>query len=260
MKTKHFIISLLALSITCLPTACGGDDEVKNDNNTIVIKDDGTTSNGSQFAAIDDQNFYLDYVKYSVVEGHIEVTGYDSKGFNGVAKIISRVTYRGNTLDVLAIGESAFCGCISLASITLPNSVTSIGDKAFYNCIGLTSIILPNSVISIGNFAFSFCTGLSSITIPNSVTSIGSGAFSDCTGLTSITIGNSVTSIESGAFRRCTGVNDVYCYIESPSNRVSFFCFEDINFRKVTLHVPAASIEIYKTLTPWRYFGYIVAL
>ncbi len=54
MKTKHFIFSLLALSLTCLPTACGGDDdteEKKDDSVTVVIKDDGTTSNGSRFCS-----------------------------------------------------------------------------------------------------------------------------------------------------------------------------------------------------------------
>ena len=138
MKTKHFIFSLLALSLTCLPTACGGDDdaeEKKDDGVTVVIKDDGTTSNGSRFVAIDNNNFYLDYVKYTVVEGHLEVSGYDSKGFNGVAKIVSRITYSGNTYEVLAIQSKAFYECTGLTSITIPNSVTAIGNYAFYKCI-----------------------------------------------------------------------------------------------------------------------------
>ena len=75
------------------------------------------------------------------------------------------------------IGESAFSGCISLASIKIPNSVTSIGGYAFSGCSGLTNIEIPNSVISIGDKAFYDCSGLVSIEIPSSVTSIGGSAF-----------------------------------------------------------------------------------
>lgn len=82
--------------------------------------------------------------------------------------------------NVTCIGHSAFYGCTSLTSITIPNSVESIGGFAFYGCSGLTSITIPNSVESIGGTAFDACSGLTSITIPNSVTSIGSGTFAEC--------------------------------------------------------------------------------
>ena len=103
-----------------------------------------------------------------------------------------------------SIGSYAFAYCISLASITIPDSVTSIGSYAFAYCMSLASITIPDSVTSIGSSAFSDCGSLTSITIPNSVTSIGSSAFSNCGSLTSITIPNSVTSIRSNAFQ---GIN-----------------------------------------------------
>ena len=78
------------------------------------------------------------------------------------------------------ISNSAFYGCKSMTSISIPNSVTNID---FNGCSSLTSITIPNSVTSIGNFAFYNCSSLTSITIPNSVTSISPSAFSGCTSL-----------------------------------------------------------------------------
>ena len=98
------------------------------------------------------------------------------------------------------INEFAFYNCTGLASISIPNSVTSIGAGAFYGCTGLTSIIIPQSVTDVHAGAFEECTGLKSIIIPNSVTLIGDRAFCGCSGLASITIPDSVTTIGYDAF------------------------------------------------------------
>ena len=110
---------------------------------------------------------------------------------------------------IVSIGQCAFEGCSSLASVIIPGSVTSIGDYAFRYCSGLTSIVIPGSVTSIGNGTFRYCTGLTGIEIPNSVTSIGECAFERCTGLTSIAIPNSVTSIGRSAFASCSGLTSI---------------------------------------------------
>ena len=125
------------------------------------------------------------------------------------ANIPATVTYQGTTYSVTYIGYQAFASCISLTSVTIPNSVTSIGEEAFAGCSSLTSVTIPNSVNSIGGGAFYGCSSLTSITIPNSVTSIGESAFSSCSGLTSITIPNSVNSIGGGAFSGCSSLTSV---------------------------------------------------
>ena len=141
------------------------------------------------------------------VEVTYETTSYNS--YSGKITIPDTVTYNGKTYAVTSIGSSAFRGCTSLTSITIPDAVTSIGDYAFFNCTGLTSITVPDAVTSIGAGAFSQCTSLTSITIPDAVTSIESQAFYNCTSLTSITIGDAVTSIGIAAFSHCTSLTSI---------------------------------------------------
>lgn len=114
--------------------------------------------------------------------------------------------------SVTSIGDSAFSGCSSLTSITIPDSVTSIGVAAFCFCENLTSVTIPSSVTNIGDEAFSDCVNLTNITIPEGVTSIGSFAFNYCSSLTSITIPKGVTYIGDYAFTSCFNLKTVYNY------------------------------------------------
>ena len=129
--------------------------------------------------------------------------------------------------------------------VTIPETVT-------YN--GMTY-----SVTTIGDYAFYCCSGLTSITIPNSVTSIGAAAFGFCYNLTSVTIPSSVTSIGESAFQACSSLTDVYC-LATDVPATGFGVFYGVTITSATLHVPAESIEAYKTTYPWSEFGKIVPL
>ena len=111
--------------------------------------------------------------------------------------------------DVTEIGGSAFLGCSSLTSISIPSSVTEIGYNAFRDCSSLTSISIPSSVTEIGDDAFAGCSSLTSISIPSSVTEIGDYAFLGCSSLTSISIPSSVTEIGGCAFRGCSSLTSI---------------------------------------------------
>ncbi len=106
------------------------------------------------------------------------------------------------------ISSSAFLGCTSLTSVTIPNSVTSIGESAFYDCTKLSNVKIGNAVESIGGYAFYGCSDLESIVLPDVLKEIGYYAFAN-TCLTSIAIPNSVTSIGYGVFGNCKVLSSV---------------------------------------------------
>ena len=113
---KITIMSLVMMAMLII-ISCSKDDDVTDGNHgndggggspivTVVINEDGTTSNGSTFSVIDEKNFYLDYIKYTIEEGHLIVSGYDKSGFKGVANIVDRITYGGDTYKVLKLAGS----------------------------------------------------------------------------------------------------------------------------------------------------------
>ena len=182
----------------------------------------------------------LDKLTYEIENGKVTITGCDTS-LSGNIVLPSKIEGK----PVTSIGWSAFYGCSSLTSITIPNSVTSIGYEAFDNCDKLnqinvdtantvyssengvlfnkektelirypagktdTAYAIPDSVTSIDSRAFDGCCSLTSVTIPDSFTSIDDSAFWWCVSLTSITIPDSVTSIGNSAFRWCSSLTSV---------------------------------------------------
>ena len=133
---------------------------------------------------------------------------------------------------VASIGRSAFYGCTSLTSVSIPNSVNEIGEYAFQEtpwleqrkeeqgavyagrCViackkSLASAIIKEGTERLCDYSFSDCKSLISVTIPEGVTEIGREAFCRCTGLTNVTIPKGVTKIGGGAFLGCTGLTSV---------------------------------------------------
>lgn len=242
---KITYVSLLTLAFLACGTfvSCSKDNEDEEGRYgkiSVTIDESGIATQGHTFVAIDARNFYLDYIKYTVVDGHLVVTGCDDAGINGIAKIVSDVTLRGNHYEVLDISDFAFAYCKGFDTVIIPDGVKSIGTSAFLQCDYLTSVTIPSSVTSIDDYAFGGCSGLTAVhitnldawfrisfskddsnplsnahhlylngievkdlIIPSSVTSIGDLTFRNCSGLTSVTIPESVTSIGEDAFRGC---------------------------------------------------------
>ena len=119
-----------------------------------------------------------------------------------------------------------FYGCISLESITIPDSVKTVSEESFYYCKNLKSLHLNfsdlNSFLNIDRITGTYGSWLDNVdyyidgelltelTIPEDVTKIEEYAFSGCKSLQRVTISNSVISIEGSAFSGCKALESVH--------------------------------------------------
>lgn len=188
----------------------------------VVINTDGTTSDGAHFRRIDETTFMLNYVKYEIRDGHIEVIGYDNSEIEltlkGKVDLYSTIEIDNVSYNVRKIGGYAFKGCSSLKEINIPNSINVIGDGAFQYCEFLEKVNLPNSINEIQYETFSYCSSLAHIDIPESVEEIGASAFSYCSSLVHVDIPEGVKNIYFAAFANCENLRS----ISLPSTLESF--------------------------------------
>lgn len=119
----------------------------------------------------------------------VSVTSDQTSGkYVGLTEIVipDSVMYNEKTYSVTSISNSAFSGCSSINSITIPTSVTTIGEYAFKNCSSLIAIKIPAEVKIINYQTFYNCTSLSSIAFHDSIKSVDNTAFSGCSSLKSV--------------------------------------------------------------------------
>ena len=135
--------------------------------------------------------------------------------------------------SVTSIGTGAFWKCSNLTSVTIPESVKNIGESAFEDCIGLTSASISGGVIGVS--AFQGCSNLSSVNLGN-VTDIYSHAFDGCESLTSVSLPYSLLTIGQQAFKGCTGLTSISI---PPAAWMQDDAFRDCtNLTEVYIHSP----------------------
>ncbi len=119
--------------------------------------------------------------------------------------------------NVKTIPDNAFANCVSLNTITIPNTVKYIGYKAFNKCTSLKTVTIPEGVVQIGGLAFEGCDKLTSLTF-NAINCQGVtkeedkkilSAFQSLTALKTVKFGNKVTVIPDYILAGCSGVNEV---------------------------------------------------
>ena len=198
--------------------------QVSPDSYSVVINSDGTASGGAVFSRLDGTTFFLDYVKYKVVDSHLEIIDYDPTELPSTPKLYSEVTLEGALYKTRIICQYAFA-LAKIKSITIPKNVTTISYDSFSNCTFLTSISLPDGLTSIRSHCFSHCTSLTSITLPDDITSIGEYCFNDCTSLSSIKLPDGLTSIGNCCFNDCTSLSSIT--LPDGLTSIGEYCFND---------------------------------
>ena len=145
---------------------------------------------------------------------------------------------------------NVFAGATNLRTVHLPQSLKIIGWGTFGSCNNLTDIELPSQLERIDNYAFINCVKLEKIVIPASVSIIGPNAFKNCSALHDIYCLGQTPPMIIEPYKDPSQVNDVpFSQLFGTSSPTPSSC---------TLHVPAGTLEAYRSAWVWKEFENIV--
>ena len=178
----------------------------------------------SNLVSIGDYAFYGDYCAFFgndrtlVIPEGTEYIG--RSAFYGCESIYSLSI----PTTVKRISPYAFYGCANIGAeiddedektenvkgtLTLNEGLEYIGDKAFYGCASIEKLTIPDSVTAIGTRVFYKCEGLKELVLGGGLTAIPDYTFYNCSALESITIREGIESIGNYAFRGCTALKSL---------------------------------------------------
>ncbi|MBR5644656.1 MAG: leucine-rich repeat domain-containing protein [Salinivirgaceae bacterium] len=208
-------------------------------------------------------DFTIGNLKYTITDAEKhEVSVGTNKNNKPVGDLVipAEVENEGVKYAVTSIRNFAFAICISLTSVTIPNSVTIIGESAFRYCTGLTTVTIPNSVTSIGDNAFGLVKNIvysgnaegrpwGALNV-NAIPDENGFIYSDAekTNLTAyvgvekeVIIPNTVTSIRNYAFAGCSSLTSIV--IGDSVTRIGNWAFSDCrSLTSVTIPESVTSI------------------
>ena len=114
-------------------------------------------------------------------------------------------------------------GCISLAKVTLPQSLGELGFYAFKGCTALQSITIPKSVMKCGGYCFKN-SGLKTVTFENGMATVPAHMFADCGALQTINFPQTIKTIEDSAFVGCISLAKVI--LPQSLGELGFYAFK----------------------------------
>ena len=124
-------------------------------------------------------------------------TTIDGEMFQGCTGLTDIIYSEG--VNVTSVGAGAFANCTSLATLTLPEVITSIPERLCYGNKALTSITMSDNVTSIGATAF-YNSGLTSFNFPSALQYIYANAFQNAQLTGTISFPAGLKSIGTEAF------------------------------------------------------------
>ena len=142
--------------------------------------------------------------------------------------------------------NTLIAGC---RNTVIPSSVKAVGDYAFSGCSTLASIDIPDGVDSVGDYAFRGCTELRSVTFPMGLNSIGASAFFDCKALNRVEIPATLRSIGAFAFEHCPAIYSMSVASGNPCYNSSDSCNAIIETATGTLLAGCMNTVIPATVT-----------
>ena len=263
MNLKSFFF----LTISLILFGCSKDDEPsQNETNKsipkVTINSNGTTSTGVTFSQIDATTFYLDYIKYEIVDSHLEIIGYDPEEIKSKVIPYGIVGLNGSTYNTRIVSLGAFEDCPKMKEIILPNTITTIEESAF-RCRSLTNIVLPASLLEIEAGAFNYSSKLESIIIPDGITSIPYVMCLDCHNLKKVVLPKNIKTIAPGAFYNCDALTDIYVSgkpeCDGPESFTPGYYPPVFSQYNATIHTTKENFEWIKQAKIWSNFKNIVA-
>lgn len=192
----------------------------------------------------------LNSLKSAGKTGSLKIKGDGVTSFSSISSVLKDSSFiSGNGLrvhldlsectGVTEVAKEAFYSCNELASVILPESITTIKERAFNYTWNITYLYIPESVTTLEYGALSCMRPITEIKLPSGIKEIPDYLCQGCYELKKINIPDGVTSIGSNAFSN-TDLEEID--IPSSVKTIGEWAFAVTDLKEVTIPEGVTSI------------------